>query len=54
MTLLRSLVACRLLRHKSFHAVESLVCSPARQAIGVRRTFGDDVLGYFTKRLDVH
>jgi hypothetical protein len=54
MTLLRSLVAGRLLRHKSFHAVESLVCSPARQAIGVRTAFGDDVLGYFTERLDAH
>jgi hypothetical protein len=51
--LLRSLVVTRLLRQESFLAVEALVCSPARQAMGVRTTFGDDVLGYFTERLDV-
>jgi hypothetical protein len=50
--LLRSLVVTRLLRQESFLAVEALVCSPARQAMGVRLSFGDDVLGYFTERLD--
>lgn len=43
----------RLLREKSFLAVEALVHSPARQAIGIRTSFGDDVLGYFTERLEV-
>lgn len=28
------------------------MCSPARRALGVRRSFGDDTLGYFTERLD--
>jgi hypothetical protein len=52
-SLLRSLVVARLLRQGSFLAVEALVCSPARRAMGVRTSFGDDVLGYFTERLDV-
>lgn len=51
--LLRALVVTRLLREASFRAVEALVHSPARQSIGVRQAFGDDVLGYFTERLDV-
>jgi hypothetical protein len=51
-SLLRSLLIARLLREESFLAVESLVCSPARQKIGVRASFGNDVLGYFTERLD--
>jgi hypothetical protein len=37
----------------TFVAVEALVCSPARQAMGVRTTFGNDLPGYFTERLDV-
>jgi hypothetical protein len=45
-------LVARLLREKSFLAVETLVLSPARRAIGIRRSFGDDVLGYFTERLD--
>ena len=28
------------------------MCSPARQSMGIRTSFGDDVLGYFTERLD--
>ena len=28
------------------------MCSPARQAMAIRMSFGDDVLGYFTERLD--
>lgn len=42
----------RLLRQESFLAVEDLVCSPARRSIGIRTSFGNDVLGYFTERLD--
>ncbi len=33
--------------------VEALVRSPARQVMGVRVSFGDDVLAYLTERLDV-
>jgi len=51
--LLRALVVTQLLRQESFLAVEALVCSPARQTMGIRMSFGDDVLGYFTERLDV-
>lgn len=51
--LLRVLLVARLLRDVSFAAAEALVRSPARQAIGVRLSFGDDTLGYFTERLDV-
>ncbi len=51
-SLLKSLLVARLLRQESFLAVESLVGSPARKVMGVRASFGDDVLGYFTERLD--
>lgn len=44
----------RLLRQESFLAVEALVDSPARQVMGIRMSFGDDVLGYFTERLDAN
>lgn len=50
---LRALLVTRLLRDVSFLAVEALVRSSARQGIGVRISFGDDALGYFTKRLEV-
>lgn len=50
--LIRVLLASRLLRQTSFLAVEALVRSSARRRIGVRRSFGDDVLRYFTERLD--
>jgi hypothetical protein len=41
-----------LLREGTFHAIEALVRSPARWALGVARRFGDDALAYFTERLD--
>ncbi|PYS45284.1 MAG: hypothetical protein DMG13_32455 [Acidobacteria bacterium] len=50
--MLRALVVTRLLRQGSFLAVEALVRSPARQVLGIRMSFGDDALGYFTERLD--
>jgi len=49
--LLWALLVARLLRQKAFRAVEALVRSPARRALGVSRAFGDDSLGYFTERL---
>jgi hypothetical protein len=49
---LRVLLVARLLREVSFLGVEALARSPARQGIGVRMTFGDDALVYFTERLD--
>jgi len=51
--LLWSLLAGYLLREGAFHAVEGLVRSRARRALGVRRPFGDDTLAYFTERLAV-
>jgi len=46
-------LAASLLRDGAFHAVEALVRSPARRALGIRRPFGDDTVAYFTERLDV-
>jgi len=51
--LLRALLVTRLLRGESFLAVEAWVRSPARRGMGVRHSFGDDALAYFTERLDV-
>jgi hypothetical protein len=51
--LLWTVLVSYLLRDGAFHAVEALVRSPARRALGVRRPFGDDTLGYFTEQLDV-
>jgi hypothetical protein len=51
--LLWAVLASDLLRDGAFHAVEALVQSPARRALGVRRPFRDDTLGYFTERLDL-
>jgi hypothetical protein len=51
--LLWSLLAAYLLREGAFHAVEALVHSRARRALGVRHRFGDDTLAYFTERLAV-
>ncbi len=51
--LLWALLAGYLLRDGAFHAVEALVQSAARRALGVRRRFRDDTLGYFTERLDL-
>lgn len=42
----------QVLRAWTFHAIEALVCSSARRALGVARRFGDDALAYFTERLD--
>ena len=50
--LLWSLLMGRWLRDPSFHAVEQLVRSSARRALGVYQSFGDDALSYFTERLD--
>jgi hypothetical protein len=33
--------------------MEALVCSPARQGMTVRRSFGDDAISYVTERLEV-
>jgi hypothetical protein len=41
------------LREGAFHAVDALVRSRARRALGLRRPFGDDRLAYFTERLAV-
>ncbi len=49
--LLWALLAGRLLRECSHHAIEALVRSPARAALGVGCRFGDDALAYFTERL---
>ena len=50
--LLKALLWGRLLRYGAFLAVERLVRSAARKALGLsRRRFGDDALGYFTQRL---
>ena len=50
--LLWALVIGHVLREWSFHGVEALVRSPARRALRVGRSFGDDALAYFTERLD--
>lgn len=50
--LLWSLLLGQWLRAGSFHAVEALVRSRARRVLGVRRSFGDDALAYFTERLE--
>jgi hypothetical protein len=41
-----------LLRRVAFAAIEALVRSPARRALDVSQSFGNDSLGYFTERLD--
>jgi hypothetical protein len=50
---LRALLITRLLRSASFLAVESWVRSRAQGGLGVRQSFGDDALAYFTAGLDV-
>lgn len=47
-----SMLMGQLLRACSFHGVEALVGSPARSALKVGTSFGDDALGYLTERLD--
>lgn len=49
--LLWSLLIGQVLREGSHHAIEALVHSSARRALGVAQPFGDDALGYFTERL---
>ena len=49
--LLWALLIGQVLRQWSFAAIEALVRSPARRALGVARAFSDDSLGYFTERL---
>jgi hypothetical protein len=46
------LIAGHILREFSFHAIEALIRSPARRALGITRRFGDDALAYFTQRLN--
>jgi hypothetical protein len=41
-----------ILRDSAFHAIEAMVRSTARSALGVGCRFGDDSLAYFTERLD--
>lgn len=50
--LLWALLVGELLRRAAFAAVEALVRSRARRALGVSHRFGDDALSYFTERLD--
>jgi hypothetical protein len=49
--LLWALLVGQVLREGSHHAIEALVRSSARRALGVAQRFGDDALGYFTERL---
>ena len=49
--LLWALRVGQILREYAFHAVEALVHSRARRALGVGQAFGDDALAYFTARL---
>jgi Transposase DDE domain len=49
--LLWALLVGQILREPAFHAVEALVRSRARRALGVSQAFGDDTLAYFTARL---
>ena len=50
--LIWALLIGRVLREPSHRAIEALVGSRARAALGVERAFGDDTLKYFTERLD--
>ncbi len=50
--LLWALLVGHVLREWTFHGLEALVRSPARRALRVGRSFGDDALAYFTERLD--
>lgn len=47
-----SMLVGQLLRTCSFHGVEALACSPARRALKLSVSFGDDALSYFTERLE--
>ena len=48
-----ALLVAYVVRDGAFHAVEALVRSRARRALGVRQGFGDDTVAYLTERLDV-
>jgi hypothetical protein len=50
--LLWSLLMGQMLRRSAFYAIEALVRSSARRALGVSVSFSHDALGYFTERLD--
>jgi hypothetical protein len=50
--LIWALLICQVLREASLHAVEGMVRSAGRHALGVTRSFGDDAPGYFLERLD--
>ena len=50
--LLWALLMGALLRRAAFAGIEALVRSPARRALDVSQSFGNDALGYFTERLD--
>lgn len=50
--LLWAMLIGRLLRETSFAGVEQLVRSGSRRALAVPRAFSDDVLEYFSERLD--
>jgi len=50
--LLWALLMGALLRRPAFAAIEALVCSGARRALEVSRSFGNDALSYFTERLN--
>ena len=47
-----AILISRLLRQASFHAVEQLVRRSGCRALSLTRRFGDDVLSYFTERLE--
>ncbi len=49
--LLWSFLIGTVLRRNSFHALEALAHSPARQSLKIPRKFGKDALGYWTERL---
>jgi hypothetical protein len=51
--LLWALLMGMVLRRAAFAGIEALVRSPARRALDVPQSFGDDALGYFTARLDL-
>jgi hypothetical protein len=51
--IVRALLAGRLLREPSHYAVERLVATCARRALGVTTSFGDDAINYLTERLDM-
>ena len=50
--LICAVVIGRILRVTSFLRLEWLVHSPARDGLGLKAPFGDDVLAYCTERMD--